>query len=66
MDEAYRRQGIATRLMSELEELARSRGITEGFVLTEPDNGAAEHALRSRSAANASEVVMWDYRYTDG
>jgi ribosomal protein S18 acetylase RimI-like enzyme len=49
VDAAHRRQGIARRLMSELERVARSRGITEGFVLTEPENAAA-NAFTSRSA----------------
>jgi aminoglycoside 3-N-acetyltransferase I len=64
VDEACRRQGIATRLMTELERIARSRGITEGFVLTEPDNAAANTLYESRGGTR-SDVVMWDYRYAD-
>jgi ribosomal protein S18 acetylase RimI-like enzyme len=65
VNEAARRQGIATRLMTELEGIARSRGITEGFVLTEPDNGAA-NTLYESLGGQRSEAVMWDYRYTAG
>jgi ribosomal protein S18 acetylase RimI-like enzyme len=65
VDAACRRQGIATRLMTELERIARSRGITEGFVLTEPDNAAA-NTLYELLGGERSEAVMWDYRYTAG
>src|SRR5258705_6937179 len=61
---ACRRQGIATRLMTELERIARSRGITEGFVLTEPDNAAANNLYESLGGER-SDTVMWDYRYAD-
>ena len=65
VDEACRRQRIATRLMTELERIARSRGITEGFVLAEPDNVPA-NTLYESLGGERSEAVMWDYRYTDG
>jgi aminoglycoside 3-N-acetyltransferase I len=65
VNEAWRRQGIATRLMAELERVARSRGITEGFVLTEPGNGAA-NTLYESLGGQRSDAVMWDYRYADG
>jgi aminoglycoside 3-N-acetyltransferase I len=64
VDEAYRRQGIATRLMSELEQIARARGIGEAFVLAEPDNEAA-NVLYESLGGERSDTVMWDYRYTD-
>jgi len=64
VDEAFRRQGIATMLMTELEQIARSRGIAEGFVLTEPDNVAA-NSLYESLGGERSEVLMWDYRYAD-
>jgi aminoglycoside 3-N-acetyltransferase I len=60
----HRRRGIATRLMTELEQIARSRGITEGFILTEPGNEPANNLYESLGGAR-SETVMWDYRYTD-
>ena len=64
VNEAYRRQGIATRLMTELEQIGRSRGISEGFVLTEPDNEAA-NILYESLGGERSDAVMWDYRYAD-
>lgn len=64
VDEARRRQGIATRLMTELERIARARGIVEGFVLTEPDNAAA-NTLYESLGGERSDAVMWDYRYAD-
>ena len=63
VDAACRRQGIATRLMTELERIARSRGITEGFVLAEPDNAPA-NTLYESLGGQRSDTVMWDYRYT--
>ena len=65
VDAACRRQGIATRLMTELERIARWRGITEGFVLTEPGNAAAS-TLYEALGGQRSDTVMWDYRYTAG
>ena len=65
VEAAHRRQGIATRLLTELERIAQSRGITEGFVLTEPDNAAA-NTLYESLGGERSDVVMWDYRYTAG
>ena len=64
VNERYRRQGIATRLMTELEQIAHSRGIGEGFVLTEPDNEAA-NTLYESLGGERSDTVMWDYRYAD-
>ena len=60
VDEAWRRRGIATRLMTELFRVAKSRGIGEGFVLTEPDNAAA-NALYESLGGVRSDAVMWDY-----
>jgi aminoglycoside 3-N-acetyltransferase I len=65
VSEAQRRQGIARRLMTELERIARARGIGEGFVLTQPRNRAA-NALYESLGGERSDVVMWDYRYTAG
>ena len=65
VNEAFRRQGIATRLMTELAQIARSRGIREGFVLTELDNDAANALYRSLDGERV-DSVMWDFAYTDG
>ncbi|HEX4526851.1 MAG TPA: GNAT family N-acetyltransferase [Gaiellaceae bacterium] len=65
VDEAHRRQGIGRRLMSELAEIARSRSIRTGFVLTEPDNDAANALYRSLDGERV-ETVMWDFTYAAG
>lgn len=57
VDEAHRRRGLATRLMREL--FAHAGG-AEAFVLTEPDNDAA-NATYAKLGGARSEVVMWDY-----
>jgi ribosomal protein S18 acetylase RimI-like enzyme len=61
--EAHRRRGIGTRLLRELEALARERGVAEAFVLTEADNTAAMRLYES-AGGTAEEVVMWDFDYT--
>jgi aminoglycoside 3-N-acetyltransferase I len=60
VEEAWRRRGIATRLMTELLRVAKSRGIGEGFVLTELDNAPA-NALYESLGGVRSDAVMWDY-----
>jgi ribosomal protein S18 acetylase RimI-like enzyme len=62
VDVAFQRQGIATRLMTELAGIARVAG---GFVLTEPDNAAA-NSLYDSLGGTCSNAVMWDFRYTEG
>jgi ribosomal protein S18 acetylase RimI-like enzyme len=55
VDEAYRRRGIATALMREL------LGGREGsFVLTEPENEAANAVYRSLGGRR-SDTVMWEW-----
>ena len=44
--------------------LAAFQGDTEGFVLTEPDNAAA-NTLYESLGGERSDTVMWDYRYAD-
>ena len=63
--ESHRRRGIATALLARLAELARERGIPAGFVLTEPDNGAANALYRSAGGATSQVTVQWDFTYTD-
>ncbi|MFL5929334.1 MAG: GNAT family N-acetyltransferase, partial [Gaiellaceae bacterium] len=60
VDPAYRRRGIAKRLLVELLRLGRGRGAVDGFVLTEPDNVAA-NALYESVGGVRSDVVMWDF-----
>jgi ribosomal protein S18 acetylase RimI-like enzyme len=61
---ACRGQGVGSRLMSELRRICRGRGIGEGFVLTEPDNEAA-NALYAAAGGERREVIEWDFRYED-
>lgn len=56
--ESHRRRGIARSLLEHLAGL----GIPEGFVLTEPDNDAA-NALYKSAGGTRSEVVMWDFEF---
>lgn len=55
VEERYRRRGIATELMRRL--LAEA---PEAFVLTEPDNDAA-NALYSSLGGTRSEAAMWEW-----
>lgn len=63
--ESHRRRGVATALLAKVAELARQRGVAEGFVLTEPDNDPA-NGLYEKAGGSRSEVVMWDFSYEDG
>lgn len=58
VDERYRRRGIASALLRELRRLSSS---PEAFVLTEPDNDAA-NALYASLGGERVETVMWDFR----
>jgi aminoglycoside 3-N-acetyltransferase I len=60
VEAAHRRRGIARRLFDELERIARERGIDESFVLTDPDNDAA-NALYRAAGGRRSDVVEWDF-----
>jgi ribosomal protein S18 acetylase RimI-like enzyme len=57
VDEAYRRRGIATELMS---ALRRESVSPDAFVLAEPGNEAA-NALYAALGGTRAEAVMWDY-----
>jgi ribosomal protein S18 acetylase RimI-like enzyme len=57
VDEPYRRQGIATALMR---ELLRRGGGAPAFVLTEPDNEAA-NATYASLGGGRSDAVMWEW-----
>jgi ribosomal protein S18 acetylase RimI-like enzyme len=63
VDAAYRGRGIGSRLLRELEGLARKRGIEEGFVLTNEDNVAAMRLYES-AGGTRNDVVEWDFDYT--
>ncbi|HEX3808000.1 MAG TPA: GNAT family N-acetyltransferase [Gaiellaceae bacterium] len=55
--ESHRRRGIASALMR---ELRRVSGTAEAFVLTEPENDAA-NALYESLGGTRIETVMWDF-----
>jgi ribosomal protein S18 acetylase RimI-like enzyme len=61
---ADRGRGVGTRLMRELESLARARGVGKGFVLTDADNEPANR-LYAGAGGEAREVVEWDFRYAE-
>jgi aminoglycoside 3-N-acetyltransferase I len=61
---SHRRRGVGTTLLEHLATLAREQGVDEGFVLTEPDNEAANR-LYAKLGGVRSEVVMWDFAYGD-
>jgi ribosomal protein S18 acetylase RimI-like enzyme len=46
--------------MIELRRIARSRGTEDSFVLTEPDNTAA-NALYASLGGVRQESVLWDF-----
>lgn len=62
--ESHRRRGVATALLGRVAELARERGVREGFVLTEPDNTPA-NALYSSVGGTSIEQVLWDFAYEE-
>jgi ribosomal protein S18 acetylase RimI-like enzyme len=62
--DSHRRRGIGTAMLERLAALAREQGIDEGFVLTEPENEAA-NGLYAKAGGVRSEVVMWDFAYRD-
>jgi aminoglycoside 3-N-acetyltransferase I len=59
---AWQGQGVATKLVRELERIARVRGIREGFVLTESDNEPANRLYASLGGERV-DSVMWDFTY---
>ncbi len=65
VDEGHRRQGTATRLLRELERLARERGVREAFVLADADNDPAA-GLYASVGGEPVDVVQWEFRYPGG
>ncbi len=60
VEEAYRGQGMATRLLRSWCASHGRGGIREGFVLTEPDNAPANGLYESRGGTRV-DTVMWDF-----
>lgn len=55
---AYRRQGVATRLLDALFELGRTLGCGEAWVLTEPTNEPALALYRSAGGQSAKQMLF--------
>ena len=65
IDAAYRRRGVASRLLKELAGMARARGIATGFVLTSASNAAAMRLYESVGGVRpADDDVMWDFEWS--
>ena len=65
VDVASRRQGIAARLLRELAQIARARGIETGFVLTNASNAAAMRLYESVGGTRPNDDdVMWDFEWS--
>jgi ribosomal protein S18 acetylase RimI-like enzyme len=58
VDAAFRRRGIASRLLRELAQVARARGIRTGFVLTNASNAAAMRLYESVGGARPNDDDM--------
>jgi len=58
---AYRRRGIAGRMLAALFELGRELGCEEAWVGTEPDNQAARRLYESAGGGNAEPFLMYVY-----
>ena len=64
--EPYRRRGVATRLLRELERLARRRGVRRAFVLTAESNEAAMRLYESVGGIRPfDDDVMWRFEFAD-
>ncbi len=59
--EAYRRQGIATRLIRRIGDLAQDRGCESIWVATEGDNAAARALYAKLGARATTGVVMFEW-----
>lgn len=57
----YRRQGIATRLLTRISELAMDRGCATVWLATEGDNGAARQLYHKMSADEMGGVVVYSW-----
>jgi ribosomal protein S18 acetylase RimI-like enzyme len=65
VDEASRGRGIASRLLRELAQIARARGIETGFVLTNASNAAAMRLYESVGGVRPNDDdVTWDFEWS--
>ncbi len=64
VDEDYRRQGVATALIGELELISRARRCPQMFVLTEKSNAAAIRLYETTGGRlDEGDFVMLTYRF---
>ena len=59
--EDYRRQGIATRLIERVTDLARDRGCEGIWLATEADNASARGLYTKLSARETCGIVVYDW-----
>jgi ribosomal protein S18 acetylase RimI-like enzyme len=64
--EQHRRQGIGKALVVALRDLARARGCSAMWVLTDHDNRAANRTYQSTNPSIGTSHVMYDWPLTDG
>lgn len=63
--DAFRGQGVGSRLLRGLAEIARERGIATGFVLTNASNDAAMRLYESFGGVRPNpDDVMWDFEWS--
>ena len=60
--EAFRQQGIATRLLRRIFELARDRGCEEIWLATESDNTPARNLYRKLKADETEDIVIYVFK----
>ena len=64
VDEAYQRQGIATRLITLFREIGQAAGCWEGFVFTNADNAPAMALYEKMGGVRPNrDDVMWDFAW---
>ena len=65
VDEAHRRRGVGKALLAKLRDVARERGIPQGWVLTDDDNAAGMALYRSAGGRRPREVIEWEFEYEE-
>ena len=60
--DAFRRQGIATRLVKRIVEIACDRGCQEIWLATEGDNVPARGLYRKLEATETEDIVMYTFQ----
>jgi ribosomal protein S18 acetylase RimI-like enzyme len=64
VDRAHRRRGVGRALLDTIADVARDRGIPEGFVLTNASNAPAMALYAAAGGTRPSlDVVEWDFDY---